>query len=165
LHLAIGRARREEYRPWNFYYGSLSLRAVLLWQKSKLSGYARAHRVSQPKRVYHRLARFGCKFLNPVILTCPYTMSSSPLSPPPQDIRQTFARPGLRKITPYWHPYRTNAKERWLGREMLELVSTEFRDRSVEYYVRRLLLSTSLIPELTPVVSLAWHSDMRWTLA
>lgn len=44
--------------------------------------------------------------------------------------------PGLKKIAPYWHPYRTFAKERWRNREILELVSTEFRDRSVEYYVR-----------------------------
>ena len=28
------------------------------------------------------------------------------------------------------------AKGRWLNREMLEIVSTEFRDRSIEYYVR-----------------------------
>ncbi|KAI0029935.1 pseudouridine synthase [Vararia minispora EC-137] len=42
--------------------------------------------------------------------------------------------PGLRKIAPYWYPYTTMAKERWLGREILEIVSTEFRDRSVEYY-------------------------------
>ena len=27
-------------------------------------------------------------------------------------------------------------KERWIGREILEVVSTEFRDRSMEYYVR-----------------------------
>ncbi|KIK25844.1 hypothetical protein PISMIDRAFT_96208 [Pisolithus microcarpus 441] len=42
--------------------------------------------------------------------------------------------PGIRKLTPYWHPYTTMAKERWLGREILEVVSTEFRDRSMEYY-------------------------------
>ena len=47
--------------------------------------------------------------------------------------------PGLKRIAPYWHPYRTFAKERWLNREILELVSTEFRDRSAEYYVRFLL--------------------------
>lgn len=41
----------------------------------------------------------------------------------------------LKRVTPYWHPYRTYAKERWWNREILELVSTEFRDRSVEYYV------------------------------
>lgn len=42
---------------------------------------------------------------------------------------------GLRKIAPYWYPYTTMAKGRWLGREMLEVVSTEFRDRSIDYYV------------------------------
>jgi hypothetical protein len=42
---------------------------------------------------------------------------------------------GLRKIEPYWYPYTTMAKGRWLGREMLEVVSTEFRDRSIDYYV------------------------------
>ncbi|KAF8266331.1 pseudouridine synthase [Lactarius quietus] len=44
------------------------------------------------------------------------------------------ARPGLRKISPYWYPYTTMAKGRWLNREILEIVSTEFRDRSIEYY-------------------------------
>jgi tRNA pseudouridine synthase 9 len=43
--------------------------------------------------------------------------------------------PGLRKVTPYWYPYTTMAKERWWGREILEVVSTEFRERSMEYYV------------------------------
>jgi hypothetical protein len=42
----------------------------------------------------------------------------------------------LKKLAPYWYPYTTMAKERWLGREILEIVSTEFRDRSMEYYVR-----------------------------
>jgi hypothetical protein len=42
---------------------------------------------------------------------------------------------GLRKIKPYWYNYATMAKQRWLGREILEIVSTEFRDRSMEYYV------------------------------
>jgi hypothetical protein len=43
---------------------------------------------------------------------------------------------GLRKVKPYWYPHKTMAKERWWGREILEIVSTEFRDRSMEYYVR-----------------------------
>ncbi|KAF9450108.1 pseudouridine synthase [Macrolepiota fuliginosa MF-IS2] len=42
--------------------------------------------------------------------------------------------PGLKKVLPYWYPYTTMAKMRWLGRELLEVVSTEFRDRSMEYY-------------------------------
>jgi hypothetical protein len=44
--------------------------------------------------------------------------------------------PGLRVVAPYWHAYATMAKQRWIGREILELVSSEFRDRSIEYYVR-----------------------------
>lgn len=47
--------------------------------------------------------------------------------------------PGLKRVPMYWHPYRTMAKQRWWGREILELVSTEFRDRSIEYYVSRVL--------------------------
>jgi hypothetical protein len=45
------------------------------------------------------------------------------------------ARPSLRKIAPYWYPYTTMAKGRWLNREILEIVSTESRDRSIEYYM------------------------------
>ena len=44
---------------------------------------------------------------------------------------------GLKKIPPYWYPYTTMTKQRWIGRELLEVVSTEFRDRSMEYYVRQ----------------------------
>ncbi|KZT06240.1 pseudouridine synthase [Laetiporus sulphureus 93-53] len=43
-------------------------------------------------------------------------------------------RLSLKKIPPYWYPHTTMAKGRWLGREILEVVSTEFRDRSMEYY-------------------------------
>ncbi|KAL7423228.1 hypothetical protein Q5752_002528 [Cryptotrichosporon argae] len=42
--------------------------------------------------------------------------------------------PKLRYIKPYWWPYRTFVKERWIGRQLLEVISTEFRDRSVDYY-------------------------------
>ncbi|KAJ7799953.1 pseudouridine synthase [Mycena olivaceomarginata] len=43
-------------------------------------------------------------------------------------------RIGLKKVEPYWYPYTTMAKLRWLNRELLEVVSSEFRDRSMEYY-------------------------------
>ena len=66
----------------------------------------------------HNIARF--------ILT---TMSDADAYPAPK------AAPGLKKIPPYWYPYTTMAKGRWLDREILEVVSTEFRDRSMEYYV------------------------------
>ncbi|CAG8607977.1 3120_t:CDS:2 [Cetraspora pellucida] len=41
---------------------------------------------------------------------------------------------GLRKVTPYYYEHRTFAKGRWLGRKILDIFSTEFRDRSREYY-------------------------------
>lgn len=52
---------------------------------------------------------------------------------PPTD--PTMRNPKLRHCPPYWHANRVRAKGRWLDREILEMVSTEFRDRSVEYYV------------------------------
>ena len=55
--------------------------------------------------------------------------------PAPAPAPAPTAHPGLRKIAPYWYPYTTMAKGRWLDREILEIVSTEFRDRSIEYYV------------------------------
>lgn len=60
----------------------------------------------------------------------------------PDDTSSTVSvRPGLKKVTPYWFPYTTMAKARWYDREILEVVSTEFRDRSVEYYVCPLMSS------------------------
>lgn len=52
------------------------------------------------------------------------------------DQEAAIAAETLKRIPPFWHPYRTYAKQRWWNREILELVSTEFRDRSIEYYVR-----------------------------
>ncbi|KAF6761201.1 tRNA-pseudouridine synthase [Ephemerocybe angulata] len=49
-------------------------------------------------------------------------------------IPEVPAPKGLKKIAPYWYPYTTMTKMRWIGRELLEVVSTEFRDRSMEYY-------------------------------
>jgi len=59
-------------------------------------------------------------------------MAAEPTGP---TTRSYLTPTGLRKINPYWYPYTTMAKGRWLGREMLEVVSTEFRDRSIDYYV------------------------------
>ncbi|WVQ80560.1 hypothetical protein IAT38_002665 [Cryptococcus sp. DSM 104549] len=42
--------------------------------------------------------------------------------------------PRLRYLKPYWWPYKTFVKERWIGRQILEVITTEFRDRSMEYY-------------------------------
>jgi len=42
---------------------------------------------------------------------------------------------GLRKVHPYFFTFNTFCKERWRGRTLLDVFSTEFRDRPVEYYV------------------------------
>ena len=42
---------------------------------------------------------------------------------------------GLRRVAPYHFTYNTWCKERWRGRELLDIFADEFRDRPVEYYV------------------------------
>jgi hypothetical protein len=42
---------------------------------------------------------------------------------------------GLRKVYAYYFTFNTFCKERWRGKSLLEIFSTEFRDRPVEYYV------------------------------
>lgn len=43
--------------------------------------------------------------------------------------------PGLRRLPPYWYEYTTRAKVRWIGRQIVEVFTTEFRDRTKEYYI------------------------------
>ena len=50
--------------------------------------------------------------------------------------RPYYLEDGLRKVTPYHFTYNTYCKERWRGKELLNIFATEFRDRPVEYYVR-----------------------------
>jgi hypothetical protein len=47
----------------------------------------------------------------------------------------TTLQDGLRKTQPYWYEFQTYAKLRWFGRELIEIMTTEFRDRTKEYYV------------------------------
>ncbi|KAF9362804.1 hypothetical protein BGX34_005461 [Mortierella sp. NVP85] len=42
----------------------------------------------------------------------------------------------LRKIKPYYFKYQTFAKGRWLGRKVIEVFNTEFRDRDNTFYER-----------------------------
>ncbi|TGO42384.1 hypothetical protein BHYA_0009g00630 [Botrytis hyacinthi] len=41
---------------------------------------------------------------------------------------------GLRRVAPYHFTYNTYCKQRWRGREILDIFSSEFRDRPLEYY-------------------------------
>lgn len=72
----------------------------------------------------------------------PPTISAAPFVPPPPVVttpcdpwpRPYYLADGLRKVMPYHYTYNTNCKERWRGREILEIYATEYRDRKPEYY-------------------------------
>ncbi|KAG0225722.1 hypothetical protein BGW42_004122 [Actinomortierella wolfii] len=54
-----------------------------------------------------------------------------------------FFEHGLRKVKPYFYRYQTYAKGRWLGRELIEVMRTEFQDRDAKYYVRSTQFSSA----------------------
>ncbi|GES60068.1 pseudouridine synthase [Aspergillus terreus] len=41
---------------------------------------------------------------------------------------------GLRRVKPYYWEYHTYCKQRWRGRELVDIFTSEFRDRPEEYY-------------------------------
>lgn len=41
---------------------------------------------------------------------------------------------GLRRVAPYHYTYNTWCKQRWRGRQLLDIFESEFRDRPVAYY-------------------------------
>ena len=66
------------------------------------------------------------------------------VSPPPPKVvttpcdpwpRPYYLEDGLRKVRPYHYTYNTYCKERWRGRELIDIFTTEFRDRPHAYYV------------------------------
>jgi tRNA pseudouridine synthase 9 len=65
----------------------------------------------------------------------PPEVVTTPCDPWP---RPYYLEDGLRKVVPYHYTYNTNCKERWRGRELLDIFASEFRDRPMEYYVKRL---------------------------
>lgn len=42
---------------------------------------------------------------------------------------------GFRRVAPYHYTYNTNCKERWRGRTLEDIFTSEFRDRRPDYYV------------------------------
>lgn len=58
--------------------------------------------------------------------------------------RPYYLEDGLRKVVPYHYTYNTYCKERWRGRPLLDIFSSEFRDRPKEYYVYTELLRSKV---------------------
>ena len=84
----------------------------------------------------------------------PSQMALTTVEPPAQEAPEVFAPPpdkivtpcdpwprpyyledGLRRVKPYHFTYNTYCKQRWRGREILDIFQDEFRDRTMEYYV------------------------------
>lgn len=62
----------------------------------------------------------------------PPSIITTPCDPWP---RPYYLEAGLRKVLPYHYTYNTYCKERWRGKEILQIFKTEFRDRPESYYV------------------------------
>jgi tRNA pseudouridine synthase 9 len=67
----------------------------------------------------------------------PPAVVTTPCDPWP---RPYYLENGLRRVAPYHFTYNTYCKERWRGREILDIFASEFRDRPAEYYVSCLFL-------------------------
>ncbi|KAK4466466.1 pseudouridine synthase [Cladorrhinum samala] len=55
-------------------------------------------------------------------------------APNPPVPRPYFFEDGLRRVAPYFYTYNTWVKERWRGRQLIDVFESEFRDRPLEYY-------------------------------
>lgn len=102
--------------------------------------------LAQSARILAHLARRGRLGTMAVTAVEPPFLEPTPKPAPPPEVITTpcdpWPRPyylegGLRRVAPYHFTYNTNCKQRWRGREILEIFGDEFRDRPVEYYVRR----------------------------
>jgi tRNA pseudouridine32 synthase len=61
----------------------------------------------------------------------PPPVAVTPCDPWP---RPYYLENGLRRVAPYHFTYNTFCKQRWRGREILDIFAAEFRDRTREYY-------------------------------
>ncbi|KAI9793884.1 MAG: hypothetical protein M1816_007136 [Peltula sp. TS41687] len=91
----------------------------------------------------------GTKVLQP-----PPEVVTTPCDPWP---RPYYLKDGLRRVLPYHFTYNTYCKERWRGRELLDIFVSEFRDRPAEYYRDAILRGAVVIngkpaPALTTIV-------------
>ncbi|KAL8706888.1 MAG: hypothetical protein Q9201_000157 [Fulgogasparrea decipioides] len=67
----------------------------------------------------------------PEVFVPPPHVITTPCDPWP---RPYYFEDELRKVHPYHYTYNTYCKQRWRGRELLDIFATEFRDRPLEYY-------------------------------
>lgn len=73
----------------------------------------------------------------------PKEIPADPVQEPPKAATPCEEKParyyfegGLRRVYPYHYTYNTFCKERWRDRELVDIFTSEFRDREPDYYVR-----------------------------
>lgn len=64
------------------------------------------------------------------------TPTENGVTEPETNADRYYFEGGLRRVKPYHYTYNTYCKERWRGRELFDIFTSEFRDRTPEYYVR-----------------------------
>lgn len=64
----------------------------------------------------------------------------------------------LRKIKPYHFTYRTFCKERWRNRKLIDVFTSEFRDREPEYYRKTIANGSVCLNEKTADLSTIIHN-------
>jgi tRNA pseudouridine32 synthase len=72
---------------------------------------------------------------------------------------------GLRKVRPYHFTFNTYAKQRWLGRRILDVYQAEFRDRPHAYYKNafvtgQIVVNGKPIPEAELESRLVYNADL-----
>ncbi|MCJ1288734.1 hypothetical protein MMC34_000263 [Xylographa carneopallida] len=90
----------------------------------------------------------------PDIFVPPPAVVTTPCDPWP---RPYYLEDDLRKVHPYHYTYNTYCKERWRGRELLDIFATEFRDRPAEYYkdaieCGRVVINGQAVPSIHSIV-------------
>jgi len=121
------------------------------WEKNRKYCRTTTDSLAPSPRIIALLARRGRMVVNPTmaLTEVPQPTSYPPLEekkplkePPPVVVtpcdpwpRPYYLENGLRRVAPYHFTYNTYCKERWRGRELLDIFASEFRDRPLEYYV------------------------------
>ena len=154
MRIPLERAKRHEvfilvqtraYRSARKFSESFTKPNLAVPRGSRLS--PSLNTLAPSPRILAHLLRRGRIPASSMALTVsePATEAAQVLQPPPAVVttpcdpwpRPYYLEDGLRRVAPYHFTYNTNVKERWRGREILEIFKDEFRDRPEEYYVCR----------------------------
>ncbi|EED12865.1 DRAP deaminase (Rib2), putative [Talaromyces stipitatus ATCC 10500] len=96
------------------------------------------------------------------------TSTEDSATEPINDADRFYFEGGLRRVKPYFYTYNTYCKERWRGRTVYDIFTSEFRDRTAEYYKQaieegRVLISGKVanLDTIVPNGAIVSHSTHR----